>query len=179
MGGGGDGAVEALVALHAAAAGLDVGRHEGQRVVDAGEVVVGASYGGERGDLGLERVAGLDDLGQPVGVAADRLDDAARLLVARGHDGAVAVAYLDHADHLERHERLAQGGAADAEPLRELALGRELVAGLQAVVVDPRRDLPGHLLVEARAEQPRREGGRLGHGTTLLTIGSLSYWLGH
>ena len=44
----GDGAVEALVALDAAAAGLDVGGHHGERLVDAGEVVVGAAGGGER-----------------------------------------------------------------------------------------------------------------------------------
>ena len=112
----GHGAVEALVALDAAAAGLDVGLHEGQGVVDAGEVVVGAPGGRERGDLGLQRVAGLDDLGQPVGVGADRLDDAGRRPVARGDDGAVAVAYRDHADHLERDQRLAERGAADAEP---------------------------------------------------------------
>ena len=83
------------------------------------------------GDLGLERVAGLDDLRQPVGVAADRLDDAGRTGGPGGDDGAVAVAYLDHADHLERHQRLAERGPADAEPLGELALGRQLVARLR------------------------------------------------
>ena len=77
VGGRGDGAVEALVALHAAAAGLDVGLHRGERLVDAGEVLVGTTRGRQRRDLGLEGVAGVDDLGEPVGVGADRLDDAA------------------------------------------------------------------------------------------------------
>ena len=78
MRGGGDRAVEALVAFDTAAAGVDVGLHERQRVVDARQVLLGTAGRGQRGDLGLERVAGLDDLGQPVGVGADRLDDAVR-----------------------------------------------------------------------------------------------------
>ena len=43
-----------------------------------GEVLVGTPRGRERRDLGLQRVAGLDHLGQPVGVRADRVDDPAR-----------------------------------------------------------------------------------------------------
>ena len=75
-----------------------------------------------------------------------------------GQDGAVAVPDLDDADDLERDEGLAQGRAADAETLRELALGGQPVARREAVGLDPRTDLLGDLLVEPgsrEAGQPR------------------------
>ena len=61
--------------------------------VDVAEVGVGAAMGRERGELGLERLAGLDDLGHPAGVGAQHLDHLGRGR-ARGveQDGAVAVA---------------------------------------------------------------------------------------
>ena len=93
------------------------------------QVLVRTTGRGQRGDLGLEGVAGVDDLGQPVGVRADRLDDAAGARL--GDHRAVAVAHGDHADHLERDQGLAQGRPADAEPGGELALGRDPVARLR------------------------------------------------
>ena len=131
--------------------------HLGDGLVDAGEVVGGTTRGGEGRDLRLEGVARVDDLGQPMGVGADRLDDAPRSR-GLGEDGAVAVPDLDDADDLERDEGLAQGRAADAETLRELALGGQPVARREAVGLDPRTDLLGDLLVEPgsrEAGQPR------------------------
>ncbi len=122
-----------LVALDAPTPGLDVGLHQGQGVLDAVEVGLGTPRGREAGDLGLQRVAGLDDLGQPVGVRPDRVDDP-RGPGRPGDDRPVTVPDRDRADHLERDEGLAEGGAADAEPGRELPLGGQLVAGLEVVL---------------------------------------------
>ena len=86
----------------------------------------------------------------------------------------------DHADHLERDEGLAQGGAADAETCGEVSLGRQTVTLAETVVDDPRGDLLGDLLVEASPLEGLRElDRRIRHETSLLTDGSLSYWLGH
>ena len=52
----------------------------------------------------------------------------------RRHDGAVAVPDGHRADHLERDERLAQRGPADAQAGRELPLGGQLVARTQVVL---------------------------------------------
>ena len=133
MGGGGDRAVEALVALDAAAAGLDVGLHRGEGVVDA-----------RRGRSSVRRAAAsaaiLVSSASRVSMISGSRSAWARIASTIraepgdcGDDGAVAVADRDHADHLERDQRLAQRGPADAEPGRELALGRQPVAGLQAV----------------------------------------------
>ena len=54
---------------------------------------------------------------------------AAALGLQRRQIRAVAVAHLDHADHRQRAQRLAQRRAADAHGRRELALGRQPVAG--------------------------------------------------
>ncbi len=177
-------AVEALVALDAAPARLDVGGHQAEGLVDAGQVVRRTPFGGQRGELGLERVAGVDDLGQPVGVRADRLDHASG--PGRAHDGAVPVAHGHHADDLQRDQGLAQRGAADPEPRGELALGRDPVPGLQSVVLDPAADLLGDLLVErVRVSREGRPGespdprGDDVMGASVLTPGLLAYWLGH
>ena len=96
----------------------------------------------------------------------------------RGQHGAVAVPDGDHADHLQRDQRLAQRGPADSEPGRELALGREPVAGLEPVGRDPRRDLLRDLLVQASTHQPFGEhwespDGVSRMGPTLLTSAQL------
>jgi hypothetical protein len=120
--------------------------------------------------------AGLDDLGESVRVRADRLDDAARRRGV-GDERPVAVAHRDDPDDLEGDEGLAECRAAHAEALGELSLGGQPVAGRETVLVDPSGDLLGHLLVEPGA----REAGhaRCRHGVTLLTVGPLTYWLGH
>ena len=126
--------VEVLVALDATAPGLDVLLHQGQGVLDALQVGLGAPRSREAGDLGLQRVAGLDDLGQAVGVGADRLDDARGRPGTWRDDRAVTVPDGHRADDLERHERLAERGPADAEARGELPLGGQLVARLEAVL---------------------------------------------
>ena len=70
-----------------------------------------------------------------------------------GEHGAVAVAYGDDPDDLERDQRLAERRSAHAEPGGELALRREPVPALQPVVGDPGGDLLGHLLVQPGPHQ--------------------------
>src|ERR1044072_9209032 len=65
VGGGGHRGVEAPVALRAGLATLDLGRHVVECRVDGGEVVVGPARGGEFRELGLQRLAGLEHVGQP------------------------------------------------------------------------------------------------------------------
>ena len=69
----------------------------------------------------------------------------------RSEEDAVAVADLDQAADLQRGQRLAHGGAADAEALRELALGQQPVAGLELLDVDERPQPLDDLLVERAA----------------------------
>ena len=104
------------------------------------------------------------------------------------HDGAVAVAHLDAAPDLQRHQRPAQRGAADAEVLGEPPLGREPVAGGQALGVDEVGDVVGEGLVQPRPGEPRGRAGaprclasrrRVTHGHRVLTIGAVAKRLGH
>ncbi len=83
--------------------------------------------------------------------------------VARLDEGATLDALLQakHASHLEAAQRLAQHVAADAELLRQIALGGQLVAGLEhaerQLLADPRADL---LEGAPRVNRPERHGGR-------------------
>ncbi len=99
MAGGGHRGVERLVALDAPAPGVDVGGHAAQRVVDGGQVGARTAARGEWGELDLQRGAGLDDVGQPAGVSAERLD---HLVVADQRDDhrAAAVAHVEHPEDL-------------------------------------------------------------------------------
>ena len=72
-----------------------------------------------------------------------------------GHEHALAVADLDDAEHREAVQRLAHGRAADAELLRQLALGRHLRARRQ--LADGRQQLLGDRLGEL---SPGRRGER-------------------
>jgi hypothetical protein len=51
-------------------------------------------------------------------------------------EGAGAVAGFDHAERLERFDRFAEGGPADAERFRELGFGRKGVAGMKPFIDD-------------------------------------------
>jgi len=86
------------------------------------------------------------------------------------------VTHRDDADDLEGDQRLAQGGAADPEACGQLPLGRQPVTRDQPVLGVPGGDLLGDLLVETGPLQ-RHDG--IDHDVSVLTVGSMTYWLGH
>ena len=99
-----------------------------------------ATGGGEGRRLSLENPPHLEEL--RVIRLLDGNEETERVIqgIAEVGNGECAVAStLDHPSGLEHPERLAHGGASDAERLDQLALGRESLARLEA----PRADL-GH-----------------------------------
>ena len=115
------------------------------------EVLVVAPDRGQGGDLGLERVAGLDDLGQPVGVGADGLDDAlgsgpAATTVPSPWRTATTPITSSATSAWLRVARLTPRRTASSRS------GGSRSPALQAVLGDPGRDLLGHLLVEPGAD---------------------------
>ena len=145
--GGGDGGVELLVAVDAAAPGLDLALHGVHGRVDRGEVLLGAPSGGQGGQFGLQRIPGVDDLGKLLRVPPEGVDH------LRGprrlhEDDAVAVPDRHHSRDFHGHQRLADGRSADTQPRRELPFRRQAIAHLNAVVRDPGLDLAHDLLVQ-------------------------------
>jgi hypothetical protein len=123
----GHGRMEQLVALQASTAGLDVGGHHLHGRLDPGEVLRRPSYGGQGGQLALQCLPCLDDVGEPLRVPVQGVHHLGR--AGRVHDhGTVAVPHRDDADDLHRHQRLAHGRPADAQSAGELALGGKPVA---------------------------------------------------
>ena len=109
--------------------------------------------GGQRGDARLEQLARLEQrAGAGVVGQRDRAVAGARGLDALdrvgGHERARAGARLDHAVDLERGDRLADRRAADLEPLGEVALGGQALAGAQQAHADLAGDPVGDPLVE-------------------------------
>src|SRR6201999_4443044 len=92
--------------------------------------------------------ARLDELERPLAVlvAAQRHD----LLHLRDED-ARPDAHLDLALDLERDQRLSHRRPRDAQLLRQLALGRQTLAGGELARGDELRELPGDLAIEAVA----------------------------
>ena len=129
MGGGGDGAVEALVALDAAAAGLDVGVHRVEGLVDRARSSSVRRAAASAAILvsSASRVSMISGSRS----ACARIASTMRRVPDCGDDRAVAVPDRDDADDLERDQGLAEGRAADAEAGGELALGRQPVARLR------------------------------------------------
>src|SRR5215211_48499 len=120
---------------------------EGERVRDVGgRPLLG---GGEDARPRFEPLA-LDVLGE-AGDAREVVHDRRRL----AREGAAADAALDEAARRERGERLAHGHAAHAERKREVALGREPLAGRDPAGVDA----VGELLLDL---DPGRLGRALG-----------------
>jgi len=81
-------------------------------------------------------------------------------------DGAVALADLDDALHLEGDQRLPHGRAADVQRRGELALRREAVTGGQLQLADEPEEPLDELLVEPRprhrTQRRRPHAGSLG-----------------
>src|SRR6185295_3412734 len=89
-----------------------------------GEVGVGAPFGGAAGEVDLEERTGVVQVGDRRLVEHEEefeglLEDVGARV---GDVGAGAVAGVDDAHELEGAEGFAEGGAADAEPLGQLAL---------------------------------------------------------
>ena len=123
MGSGGDRLVELFVTGDTALAGVDLRLHRRDRGVDRRHLGVGTALGGETRELHLERLAGLDDVGQTVGVFAQRLD---RSLFDRPahEDRTVAMPDGQEPLDLEGDQRLAERGSAHAEFGGQFTLGR-------------------------------------------------------
>jgi hypothetical protein len=113
--------------------------------IDIGDVALRRPARGERCDVDLERPAHLDQVEQRTGVAADgNLEEVPdEPAVRRGHRRPPALLDLQQAARLQRARRLPHREAADAERLRELPLGREPLAGLEAAK-DQRLELLDH-----------------------------------
>jgi hypothetical protein len=146
-----DGSVELLVTLDTTTAGRDVPLHLLQCRPDRRQVGIRTPGRGERGEFRLQRIAGLDDLGQPVRVSADSRDHRAGP-DPLGQHRPVAVPDHHDPDHLERDQRLAQRGPADPQPDGEFTLGRQPITDPETVLVDPAGDLLGDLLIQPGTE---------------------------
>ena len=122
---------------------------------------------GEPRELAAEDPAELEQVADQLGLAAGERQQVLDQLDAAGlHEvldaGAVALADPHEPEVLELLERLAQRRAVDPQPLRQLALRRELRARRVLAVEDERAQLLGDLLGDAllldRLEHPRDEG---------------------
>jgi hypothetical protein len=127
--------VELFVTEDTALAGLDLRLHRRNRRIDRRHLGVGSALGGQTGELHLKRLAGLDDVGETVGVFPQRLDRS--LLDGPAEkDRTVTVPDGQKPLHLEGHQRLAERGSAHAEFGGQFTLGRQPVAGNHLVVGD-------------------------------------------
>src|SRR5579884_2072056 len=110
-------------------------------------MAVAAPLGGERRRLALEDPPQLEEVVH-VRVLVEREDEAEGALErvrSVGDDEGPAVRRRDHALRLEHPQRLADGGAADVEALRQLSFGRQGVARLQPARADLAEQLLGDL----------------------------------
>src|SRR5579884_3738817 len=113
-------------------------------------MAVAAPLGGERRRLALEDPPQLEEVVH-VRVLVEREDEtegALERVRCVGDDEGAAVRRRDHALRLEHPQRLADGGAADVEALRQLAFGRQRVARLQPARADLAEQLLGDLDVD-------------------------------
>src|SRR5438105_3172566 len=83
--------------------------------------------------------------------------------VEAGDENAVAVAHVEHAQHVESMERLADGASGNTQPQREIALGRQPIARAELASSDHAHD-GGHSLFGGRcglgAVRARGSGAR-------------------
>jgi hypothetical protein len=102
-------------------------------LADTREVGVGGAAGGQRGGLGLEHAAKLQQVGLQVGVLAQHLAPRVGKTGVKpvGHPGAAALAAVQQALGNQFLDRLAQGRAGHAQLDRQLALGLQAIAGLE------------------------------------------------
>ena len=135
----------------------DVVAQERQRIVERGEeaghllgdrreVLAGGALGGQAGDADFEHAARLEHL--VAREAVQRGEKTERLAVERrrpaADERAGAVTRLDDAHRRQRAQAGAHARPADADLLRQLALGGQTIAGLQPALVDQTPDVGHH-----------------------------------
>src|SRR5215207_754460 len=146
-------AVEAAVAVVPACA-LAVGGGGVHRVEQAlGLVVAAAAARGQRGNAGLDQQPRLEQVERPCVVGGQ--GGAGREPVERvgGDERPCARPRLEHAAQRQRGDRLAHRCAADLQPARELALGRQPRAGHEPPGADVGSEPLGDPLVALRLPQ--------------------------
>ena len=153
--------VEARVELQQPLPVVRVVALQRQRALHGREVGVGGVHRGELGDAGLQHPPRLEHRRDLAIAHLAPLGEQRRRQQVGGHEHAAARAAPDgdHAGVDEGADGLAQGRAADAELLRELALARQAVAGVQVAGADQVHDLL-HDGLERPARAHRLEGGK-------------------
>src|SRR5450759_2344372 len=158
-----DRAMERGVAIDALAAGADVHRHLFESRLHRVEIALASPAGRELGQLDLQRLACLEHIWKPAPLVeqlGQRLPETPRA----AQEDTLSVADVDETERLQHDERLPDRGAADLHALRELALGRELLAwhhaGLAYEVAEPFADI---LVKAAALERAKRCGGWRAH----------------
>ena len=150
---GGHGAVEGGVLGETRAALRDLLRLLLEDARHLRDVLGRGAAGGQGGDGGLEQATGLEELAHRLAMGQDdqgqRLDQGLHRDIA--DEGPLPRADLDEPPALQRPERFPHRRAADHELLGEIALGRELIAGLQLAFRDQLLDLADDLLVDPGA----------------------------
>ena len=161
-GGGGQPAVEVEIEVARIAAAGD----DREALVERGpqllDVPIGGALRGQARDLGLENQARFGELSRRQAAEAQERREVARddARVDRPDEVAAgrALPHLEEPAMLERAERFTHRHAAGAEAAAELALGRKLVAALEAAVVDRALDVSDDVVVHARRADGRKHG---------------------
>src|ERR1700730_4442970 len=150
MRGGGDGGVERGVLCHTCASARDLSCLFGEDAVHLGDLLAAGAPRREGGDGGLEEEARLEELSHRLAVRQD--DEREGLDQGLDRDipdeGALARPDVDEPAALQRAQRLAHRGPADAEPLGQLPLRRETVARGETAIGDQGLDLADDFLVD-------------------------------
>jgi hypothetical protein len=107
----GHGGVELAVSIFAQFAVVDLGAHDLERSFDSGEIVVGASQGGQFGELCFDCFAGVEHVGQPA-AAIDEGGQRFRVQGAGTQIDTASVPAFDQALNFEHNDGLFDGGAA-------------------------------------------------------------------
>jgi hypothetical protein len=126
---------------------------------ELGELWLSDALGGEGRDRRLDQAAELYDVRERV-PAGHETGQRTGEVVGGGltDEGAAACPGLDDAEKLEGSQRFPNRGARDLELLRELSLGRKLVAGAKVAFLQQTLDLLDDALVEAAATDRLDDG---------------------
>ena len=123
------------------------------------ELRLGDALRGKGRDRRLDESPEFDDVGERM-TARDETGERTGQIVRRGlpDERAAAGACLDDPEKLERAERFTNGRTRDLELLRELSLGRKLVAGTEVALFEETLDLLDDALIEADAADRLDDG---------------------
>jgi hypothetical protein len=147
------------VAVSTEAAAFDLCLHPRDRGLHGLEVAITAMSGSELCQLYLERLTCFEHVRQPA-PSLKQLCQGIPEAACPAKEHPLAVADVDKAERLQDHERLANRGPADMQPVRQVALGWELVAGHHAGLGDELGQALANVLIQATAlERAKRCGG--------------------